>query len=416
MQAVPQIVRERLKASTTANNHPEAGVLTAFVERSLPAPERVLIMEHLSRCADCRDIVALALPEMEAVTHVAVPASRPWLTWPALRWGFGVAGILAIATFGVLKYRQGRPPETIVAQQIPSAVSSPEAVTTAPASVPPPNAAAGAEKLQARTLSNGNAESKLDTRQETAPPALGSLPVPRSSGAEVQARVANHFGKPVPRPPQPDPYPSPAFVAVPKQPSSNVATADAGSASSAAAAQVDMFEQNQSAQVQASEPPSAASESLRIGKAKPAEAPTWTISDTGVLERSFDQGSTWQDVDVTAADTQVSAGVANLEASSGTAPKKFNHRIAVKRPEPAPVFRAVTANGVDVWAGGAAGVLYHSVDAGNRWTRVVPGAGSVTLTGDIVSVDFSDTLHGRIATSTAQTWTTSNDGQTWQQQ
>ena len=61
-------------------------------------------------------------------------------------------------------------------------------------------------------------------------------------------------------------------------------------------------------------------------------------------------------------------------------------------------------------------MLYHSLDSGNNWTRVVPSEASASLSGDIVSMEFSDAPHGRIATSTGEVWLTSNDGQTWHKQ
>ena len=70
MQNVPKIVRERLKAATPAVDHPDADVLTAFAERSLPKREQGVVLEHLARCGDCRDIVALALPATEPVEAV----------------------------------------------------------------------------------------------------------------------------------------------------------------------------------------------------------------------------------------------------------------------------------------------------------------------------------------------------------
>ena len=106
MQNVPKIVRERLQAATPAVNHPDADVLTAFAERSLPDVERTVVLEHLARCGDCRDIVALALPATEPVENAISPSPRGWLTWPALRWGFVAAGVVAIVSFGVLQYQR----------------------------------------------------------------------------------------------------------------------------------------------------------------------------------------------------------------------------------------------------------------------------------------------------------------------
>ena len=106
MQNVPNIVRDRLKAAPPAVDHPDANVLTAFAERSLPDRERSVVLDHLARCGDCRDIVALALPATEPLPAPVTPSPRGWLTWPTLRWGFVAAGIVAIASFGVLQYQQ----------------------------------------------------------------------------------------------------------------------------------------------------------------------------------------------------------------------------------------------------------------------------------------------------------------------
>ena len=77
------------------------------------------------------------------------------------------------------------------------------------------------------------------------------------------------------------------------------------------------------------------------------------------------------------------------------------------------VFRAVSANGPDVWAGGSEGNLFHSTDTGEHWVRIVPSWRGIELTTDILSLQFADPQHGRIVTSTAEIWTTADAGQTW---
>jgi len=82
------------------------------------------------------------------------------------------------------------------------------------------------------------------------------------------------------------------------------------------------------------------------------------------------------------------------------------------------IFRAlsVSSNAAEVWAGGSSGALYHTVDAGNSWARVLPSAVGLVLTGDILIIQFSDPRNGTITTSTSEIWTTPDDGQTWQKQ
>ena len=80
------------------------------------------------------------------------------------------------------------------------------------------------------------------------------------------------------------------------------------------------------------------------------------------------------------------------------------------------IFRAVSANGPDVWAGGSEGSLYHSTDAGDHWLRIVPSWRGIHLSGDILNLQFADVQHGRIITSSAEIWTTADGGQTWDKQ
>jgi photosystem II stability/assembly factor-like uncharacterized protein len=111
-------------------------------------------------------------------------------------------------------------------------------------------------------------------------------------------------------------------------------------------------------------------------------APRWTLSADGTLQRSLDTGATWQTIVV----------------SSKT------------------VFRALAANDLDIWVGGSAGALFHSSDAGEHWTQVRPVANGAVLEDDIVGVEFTDTLHGRLTSSAEETWMTADAGQTWNKQ
>jgi photosystem II stability/assembly factor-like uncharacterized protein len=147
----------------------------------------------------------------------------------------------------------------------------------------------------------------------------------------------------------------------------------------------------------------------------PALPPRWAINAAGALERSFDQGNTWQPVDVNANLASVSAST-SLEVNSRTSRAKKDTGKTLKQDASTPAFRAVAAVGSDVWAGGSAGALYHSLNAGNQWIRVFPASPGATLTGDIIRLEFPDSQHGKISTSTLEVWMTSDDGQTWQKQ
>jgi len=120
-------------------------------------------------------------------------------------------------------------------------------------------------------------------------------------------------------------------------------------------------------------------------------------------------------VNVDAAEAPVaSTSGATIGGAMKTAePQNSIHGQALKVSVPV-FFRSVAAAGNEVWAGGSNAALFHSVDAGGHWTRVAPSSAGAMLTGDVVSVEFSDAQHGAVTTSTPELWITSDGGQTWQ--
>ena len=76
-------------------SHPDADVLTAFVERTLPEGERTKVLEHLAGCADCRDVVVLAQPEPVGPTQRVLVPHKGLLRRPLMRW-VAVAACLVV--------------------------------------------------------------------------------------------------------------------------------------------------------------------------------------------------------------------------------------------------------------------------------------------------------------------------------
>jgi hypothetical protein len=136
----------------------------------------------------------------------------------------------------------------------------------------------------------------------------------------------------------------------------------------------------------------------------------WTTSSAGNLQRSFDAGKTWEEVNVNA-----EAAGDSLQAGNGArdGQKDDQKKVPNRKAQPSLVFRAVAAIGFEVWAGGSGTTLYHSGDAGAHWTRVLPSSAAGAVTGDITAIEFSDPQHGRIATSAGEFWITGDGGQTW---
>jgi len=124
MPELPNLLRQRLAATENgaAPVHPDADMLTAFVEQSLTSTERQSVVAHLSGCEPCREVVALtqsltAEPAMQAVLTVApVPRWRR-LFVPIFGAAASVAAIAVIAVMVLqLPHKSAAPAATPQAQ------------------------------------------------------------------------------------------------------------------------------------------------------------------------------------------------------------------------------------------------------------------------------------------------------------
>src|SRR5208282_3143221 len=112
--------------------------------------ERTQVLNHLSQCAECREVAAFALPAEAALAEPArVPAGRRWSPWLLLRWS-AVAVVLGALTVVVVLHPgmwNGPPKISQQTTQLAPAGNIPAAPPTvsAPASAQP-----SAEALQAK--------------------------------------------------------------------------------------------------------------------------------------------------------------------------------------------------------------------------------------------------------------------------
>jgi hypothetical protein len=402
MRDVPKIVSQRLEAAKPLDaSHPDANVLTAFAERCLPQADRASVLEHLAVCAECREVLALGLPSSETAQPLLEASRSRNRTWPRFRWAVVSAGALAVALFAFVQYGHREQAERMAKNTPPpapshastnmrpaSAPESPTANSKLPAQVRndrgEPAAASRspivAGTLSARSRQTNKSQQRVDSLQRYADESKPQVPATPSREGDLQAQAADSVI--AANAPQ---------AAPPTTLDTEVSRAKAPTASQGAAS--------------AMAPEVHSLQDLNVA------APTWTIT-AGRLQRSFDQGITWQNVNVSGRND---SGRLEVAVAARKAPEKLAK--TDERVEAAsPAFRAVAVNGSEVWAGGAEANLYHSSDAGNHWSRVMPSSGSISLTGDIVTLEFPDQRNGKIATSTGELWTTTDDGQTWNKQ
>jgi hypothetical protein len=456
MTEAPKIVYDRLRAAlperaVPERAHPDADLLTAFVEQALSATERDGVLEHLALCGDCREVVALALPaadmvpppiadETDGVRTTASRAGAPpphklSFAWPSLRWAALAAGIAVVAA--VLLVRPGKLNQTTLPsanRQVATTVPPASGPQTASSSVPsPPIASSPTDQsaVMAKTdearpkselrLSNALkagrvvtpspqaesgillADNKKDSRQADRLPAVPSTSAPALDYDARSSRVATETVEV-----------SGAAAATTEPSSENVLLARNNAPRSDAPAiekakpALQGMEVNEEQKAQAAAVPGPARALARnvmsAGKMASANQTlasnvTWAIT-AGVLQRSLDSGQSWQDA---------------LHA---------DHPLL-----------CYASHDEDVWTGGQAGTLFHSADNGVTWAQVQPSVKARQLSSDITHIELrntdlrNDELHDNVrtearddarapaeillSTSNNEIWSSADGGTTW---
>ena len=441
MNKLPNIVRARLSA-VEAGDHPDPDLLTAFAEQALAEEERFKVLAHLSRCSDCREVLAVAMPSLSTAalaSSIDTARRRSWFHWSAVRWGAAAACVVIVGS-AVLMKRDAlmKPPARIVALQkdeadltyssdVANTIAKDLPVVPAPQPASPPTSVRDEERAQPSPFTG--VQPGPSTRVQDHKKALASPPRPPTAPPALVARMRPDFaqsttgggiggaasaGKLASTPQANeslDRLPSNGrIIAAPVAPPKPAAQAtedaqvtaavpvietDAAGArekqelpgKAKAPSGVAMYDALVAAPSQDSTQTVLAKEAARKAEMKRVETlrppvARWTISADGQLQHSVDSGKTWQPVAV---------------AENGT-------------------FRALSANGPDLWVGGASGLLYHSTDAGAHWMQVKPASADATLTADIAAIEFINVREGKITTSTGEVWITADGGQTWRKQ
>jgi hypothetical protein len=352
MAEIPKIVSQRLQAIATLGEHPDANLLGAFAERALTRREQVEMLEHLAGCSTCREIVSLSVTQPRVAD---ASASAVPVNPGRIFWPvlrWGAALACVMVIGAAVTLHERRESQEVATAA--QGKSAAEVNLPAPSSIAEKKGASlPVPASGAKTAFAANGQKPIiGNRSEASHIAADSKAVEMAD-----ARSASPFLDAVPgraKDAQAEPQGAQAEKATGGSLSKNrFVAAPAGAANLAGDALL------------------------------PANlVPRWTLNSDGTLQRSLDSGRSWQTIPV-----------ANQTR-----------------------FRALAANGLDIWVGGAAGALFHSSDAGQHWTQVRPVANGEPLADDIIGVEFTDTLHGKLTSSLEETWVTTDAGQTWEKQ
>ena len=364
MADLPKIVMRRLQVSAEDGVHPDPDLLTAFAEQSLEQREQAGIFRHLAHCRECREVVALALPEQIDSSAISTAVSHSgWLSWPVLRWGAVAACVVVVGAAVTLHYASFQGSHPAVTAPTSDVAVVQDKTIPAPANEP------------------ANPAAPQPVGQSPSRDGVAAAPrnLDRSNVAEKAAPSANRLQADSSQKQKVSGTPAAAPLLAKSEPPAVTIPGRAKDESDLSAAKTNMSLGSGTASRQMM----ASSAMIARATAIPANAtPRWTLTPEGMLQRSIDSGKTWETILVATPDT----------------------------------FRALTANGFDIWVGGAKGALYHSIDAGQHWMQVQPVSEGEALQADIIGIEFPDLMHGTLTTADNQTWITSDAGQTWTKQ
>ena len=392
MDSIRKLVSERLRAPSHAP-HPDADVLSAFLENSLPRAQRKQVLAHLSNCQDCREVLYLSLPESDkAQTVLTLHRDRTRLF--RLRWATVIAGVGIAAAILTARY------QLLNTRNQPSMATFQQPVSTY-AKVKADNASSEKDRTRAPV-----AEKKAEARVSKAMPEFKAMHAKPAASLDFDQSGQVHMRAPAPGAAQAVP-PSPeaanaalpgTFVVSSQEDSKRLSLSDQNATN-----RIDALESKQTSAPSAG-PLHVAAASSSLGEREEARSVTvidgtvktsfqpglirfpagtsrleWTLSGEGNVLRSSDNGKTWQAVPA---------------PNSGR-------------------FAALSSVGTHVWIGGKGGTLYHSVDSGQSWHEVLPAQEDRKLTSDITHIEFSDPQNGIVTTRDGESWTTTDGGLSW---
>jgi Photosynthesis system II assembly factor YCF48/Putative zinc-finger len=247
--ALKKLVSGRLQAQA-AGPHPDPELLAAYSENSLSPLDRHNLLTHLAACADCRDALFLAMPEVDTqpVLRPSYKSPRLAVRWATLAASVIVVGAVLLADRGIFNQHAR------IEQRSADATSEKVAELKAPSMAD--QASPADDKVESAPAINRVAKVRPPLKHMTAKP-QASMQFDQSG--EV------HFAS---------------------------AQADSGT------------DQVSAARV--------SSEEKAFAKDKKATLPVnWSLSPNGDVQRSLDSGKTWQSLPVAGSPFRAISSVGN---------------------------------------------------------------------------------------------------------
>ncbi|MGB6384265.1 MAG: zf-HC2 domain-containing protein [Terriglobales bacterium] len=418
MTEVPKIVYDRLRVASPEralsdvaspeHAHPDANLLTAFAEQALSSTERDGVLQHLALCEDCREVLVLALPaadatitapiaaqtESDQVRRISTAPERTRLTMlvrPSMRWAALAAGVVVAAS--VLLVHPGK-----LNQPIPFTVN--QQASTTPASSSPVASLSANQIVTKASDDTRSSSTPLLSKQQSPKEPNAERALPPIHRAESGMVLADNKS-------------NPGLAANP-----SAAPLSRGSTETVAVEVAPSFEGSQMARndvpaIQKAKPAlqdTEATEAKRQQKNKAVPELAFAKKQESLASQTLTQRTLTQNVTWT-----ITAGILQRSQDKGQ-----NWQNALHTDHP---LLCYASHGEDVWTGGQAGTIFHSVDSGVTWVQVQPSVKDQKLSSDITHIDIrGDDIQSDVSrpaqivvsTSNNQVWTSADDGNTWQ--
>ena len=456
MPELSNLIRQRLGAAKAPATHPDADLISSYAEGGLQPQERTDLTRHLAVCVECRELLALSLPEQVVAPAAAVALKKGRFAGSWLR----IAASLAMVLVAVLLIMR-RPQHEPAARN--QAANSQTAQTVAPSAPPVTNEIAPRTAVKAPQSTASTEERAPSAPARQTARVLATEPQQSARAAEITpsaqtVEIANSSisqdyinnqvlanqlfladqAKQRPSTQDLPSAPSPAFERAQRNMFLAGGVAANGNFAGIPAASAQQKTQSMSTVSifrDSGRRFSITATISRVGSELHLKRPMAQITSQNANTYAMFKpapansvGAELASAPESSENLKQSPAFTGLAMAARSRPKyaMFLWRIVQGRLlksadmsnwlEGYPVtegidFSVVRSVGPEVWAGGSDAALVHSSDSGATWQRIVLGAAA---TGSITSIDISSNGKNVQATSSSgQSWASQDGGKTW---